>query len=572
LNTSTSQINKNKTMSDKKFDFVITGVATDANIHLVSQQLANALKLDAQYLELRLSEISCMDGADFTLIKNISLQNVKKLGAFLNKHQVYGTVRNSLQLEEMIEKMAYVCPACGHNQDIAPEGKENICQKCGVVGSRYQASQRKREIFDAEKRYQQADVRHDLDEAQKQREKSEEEALREEARRQLGIKSRKQKARPALVLTLLGVVTLAGYLYWQQNIQNMSPTEQLANDGLSNEMLSADQDSSGKPSQAGITIQAQGGNLTLNMPETAAPSSRPTSNTAENAMVNTVVTQEALPELSDAETQNLALDMYQQSSLGENPDVLSEESKAKATIMALAINDPMQRKAVLQLTGSKEWQPQHLIADKEKLAISFLDNTLLEQAETAFIKRFVPLNNMTPDSVNDYLATMPDSHVKARLLVRTIELHKQASKPYIDQLAKLTWMEPEAEKQVLIQGTLSEAYHLIGEKKLASLNLVMAIEKLRFIDSPLNQITILCELASYQVEASVFDIAKETIKLAEEKAFMLDGESKSLAFAEISKAYAMVRDFPQAINSLKHIDQPDLLKSTMASIDALQAH
>lgn len=561
-------------MSDKKFDFVITGVAKDANIHLVSQQLAKALKLDPQYLELRLSEISCMDGADFTLVKNISVQNVKKLDAFLNKYQIQGKVRKSLQLEEMIEKVAYVCPACGHNQDKAPEGEENICQKCGIVGSRYQASQRKREIFETERRYQQADVRHNLDEAKKQREKAEEDALREEARRQLGIKSQKQKARPALVLALLGVVSLAAYLYWQQNLQSTSPTEHLASEGLggdhqSNETLSADQDSSSKP---GLTIQAQGGNLTLNMPETAASSNSTSSNTAESSIANTVATQETLPELSDAETQNLALEMYQQNSLEDESLTSIEESKTKANIMALAIDDPMQRKAVLQLTGSKEWQPQHLLKNKEKSTISFLENTSLEEAETQFVKHFMPLDQMTPKSVGDYLATIPDSHMKARLLIRAIELQKQTSKPYVDQLAKLIWAEPEAEKQVLIQGSLSEAYHLIGEKKLASLNLVMAIEKLRFIESPLNQITILCELASYQVEAGVFDIAKETIKLAEEKALMLDGESKSLAFAEISKAYAMVQDYSQAISLLKFIDQPSLLKSTMASIDALQTN
>jgi DNA-directed RNA polymerase subunit RPC12/RpoP len=554
-------------MSEKKFDFVITGVAKDANIHLISQQLAKALKLDSQYLEFRLSEISCMDGSDFTLVKNISVQNVKKLAAFLKKHQVQGRIRNSLALEEMLEKVAYICPACGHNQEQAAEGEENICKKCGIVGSRYKASQRKRDIFETEKRYQQADLRHNLEEAKKQREKAEEEALREEARRQLGIKSKKQKARPALVFTFLGVMSLAGYLYWQQTVPGTPSGEQLADEGLSHhgESLSADQDSAAKPAQARVTIQAQGGNLTLNMPETTAQQSSP--NAQQSPLSANVATEENLPALSDAETQNLALDMYQQRGTGEPSSVSVEESTAKANIMAFAIDDPRQKKAVLQLTGATAWEPK---ANSNNVAANFLETKGLQQAEAQFAQHFSTPEKMTPTSVANYLATLPDAQVKARLLVNIIKSQPQNTKPYIDQLAKLTWTEPDAEKQVLIQGSLSEAYQRTGEKKLASLNLVMAIEKLRFIESQARQITLLCQLASYQVEANVFDVAKETVKLAEEKALSLQGESKSQVFSEISKAYAMVKDYSQAISMLKYIDQPEWLKSTMASIDALQ--
>lgn len=557
-------------MSDQTFDFVVTGVSSGTKIHIVSQQLAKALKQDPQYLELRLSELTMGSGADFPLIRQASRANVDKLQAFLNKHGIQGEARQTLAIEEMIERVQYTCPACGYQQD---EDGTDICQKCGVVGSRYDSFKRKKDIYDAEKRYMQADVRLQREQSAKSREKAEEDALREDARRQLGLKSKKQNSTAALLSFLLFVsLSAGGYWFWQQQVEH---TDQMVLDG---EVPGTE---SGL-SQASIAIQPQGGNLTLTMPASVMEGS--TSNNAsvpanpysavlggnmDDGRSVQLVTEQTMPSMQDEDIQHLALSMYQQAG-----DVKPEEAKTKASIMAMAIDDPAQQKTVLQLTGHQQWQPESL--NNRQHGLSSLAGDYTQDPLIKGLEEQIEQKRLSPSELDNLLSQLPQSDIKARLILRAMDVEWKASQnkrllePYIEKIVRLAWHESNAEKQVLIQGTLSQAYQGLGNKKLANVNLVMAIQSLGFVNSEAREVDLLCELASYQRQVDAFDVARELYQLAEQKASRLPVNDKAPYYAKLSEGYAAIADFNKAVELFEWIDQPELLQASMLVVENMQ--
>lgn len=561
-------------MSDQTFDFVVTGVSSGTQIHLVSQQLAKALKQDPQYLELRLSEFAMSSdgssGSDFPIIRNTSQANVDKLQAFLSKHGIQGEARQTLAIEEMIEKIEYTCPACGHRQD---DDGSDICQKCGVVGSRYDSFKRKKDIYDSEKRYMQADAKFSREQSQKEREKAEEEALREEARRQLGLKSKKGNNIKALLSFLLvASISAGGYWFWSQ--------QQPASEAVLAENAEGTEEEGG----AGIAIKPQGGNLTLQMPPAAVQDSSssaaamPSSGNpytdalgAQGSGNIQIVTEQNMPSMSDAEAQNLALSMYQQAEDVAEP--LQDEAIAKASIMAMSIDNPAQRQAVMQLTGQQPWQPEMGSADDSEAGLfdEKADNPQLASMQQA-IEQQLP----TAEALDAMLMKLPSSSDQARLLLKAMDQQWKMSKnktaltSYIEKMAKLTWSEQDAAKQVLIQGTLSQAYQGMDDKKLANVNLIMAVQSLNFVNGADKQVDLLCELADYQRQVKAYDVAWELFQLAEQKAEKLSSDQQAKHYAAISKGYASIYDFTTAVKLFDRIDQPNLLQESMQVVENMQ--
>ncbi len=546
-------------MSDKKYDVIITSVDPSAELTLLSAKLGKALKKNPQQIEFSLNEIACLSGADFTIIQGIAENKAKQLQAYLAKQGLGSDIRAEISLEMMVEVSEYTCPACGHAQQPDPEGNDT-CERCGVIGKKYAAVKRRKDILESERRRHQALQQMGQSELQKNAEKAEEERLREEARQKLGIAKKKTSSFALLGLaTLIGIGAVA-YLYQDQ----LFPTSVDVN----SEQVTTNP-ASKQTKQAVLTISPKGGKITFSSPNTAGNSS-PTE--SMNTAQLTVATKENTDDMSDAASQNIALQMHQQAGDGD----LAVESDVKAKIVALGIEKPDSRTALLSMIGAKEADidPQTIeqLKHSDPEIATIEDNHFKDlQAE---LKTILETNDYTQAFETTQQAK--DNYQKAILLYQVIRSEIQNNEDmarthyHIIHLSLLAKQEAEAVNQIRIQSLLSAAYALFGEKKTASLNLVMAIEKLHHIESNKTKVELLCELSRNQTAVANINQAREILKLAEKSATQLEHSQQAKAYADIVKQYAKALDFSTAMQLTSKISQPILLREALGIITNIQ--
>lgn len=553
-------------MSEKKYDVIITSVEPQAELTLLSAKLGKALRKNPQQIEFALNEIASLSGADFTIVHGIPETKAKQLQAYLAKHGLGSDLRAEISLEVMEEVNEYCCPACGHLQEADANG-DDVCEKCGVIAKKYAEVQKRKEIFESERRRHEALQRMKEDELQKSSAALEEERLREEARKKLGIR-KKQATSIALVIVFLAVCSAAVlYIYYDQ----LFPAEQIA---ASDDQASVNSKSK---KQALLSISPSGGNIVINAPSAV------TSSGAEAAMANSagastiqanVVTKENTEGLSDTTTQNIALQMHNQTQEAAGDSI---EPDVKAEIMAYGIDSDSSRSAVLKMLNSEdEVAIDGITSQQLKKGI----NELAQGEDPLFIasntKLAVSLENADFTQALDAVDMVNNPYQKSVLLYQVIqaEIENHKSPQLIDnhilQLAQ--WLEQEKDlvTQIKIQSLLSAAYGLAGEKKAASLNLIIAIEKLHNIQSAETKTKLLCTLSRDQRISANINQAKSLLKLAEEFADKLDFEQQAKAYHDIVTQYAKALDFSTAMRLSEKIIQADLLQDALNSITAIQ--
>ncbi|MGV6808997.1 MAG: hypothetical protein ACWA5U_03895 [bacterium] len=594
-------------MSTQKFDYIITQVAPNAPINALSKQLAKVLKLEASHLELQLNDLANQHRQPFRLLRQTSLQNIEKLNTFLNKYGVQGEHRESapVDVEVVVEATQYVCPACHHQQ--VDDGNET-CQKCGVVGSRYEAFKRKKAIFESERRYQQSDIQHNLDEAKKNRERAEEDALREEARRQLGVRTKRQQKTTQWLLGTAMVAAVSGGVYWfiQPQLSSTHPVNEAvplaATDKPMDEGVSAHQEVAGHTVQgkAGVTLQAQGGHLTVNLPESAPYSSTShqphqphhadSVRKESGEQPANVITAQNIPDLSDHDAQRLALSLYQQAQTVSNPEQ-QQMAMTTARLLAYSLGHSQQRKALLQLVHGGAWQVPKAITTPDFYAPEVDLKSFEKQIEQANQQSLAQGERQLQQLMARTKAK--GAYYQARLMSRFLHSRYQLLQanaktsavvsandqavaqqmarflPYLDQIAKLAWQTPDARQQVLVQGSLSQVYHLFGEEKLASMNLIMAVQNSRFIDNPIMMTNALMELAHYQQQAGAYQAAHQLYQLVEQRMANIPAPIRAEYYAKVSQGFASLRDIQRATALFEKIAEPLWLQKAMQAVETL---
>lgn len=555
-------------MSEQKYDLIITSVDPCAELTLLSQKLGKALRINPQQIEFSLNEIASLGGSDYPLLRGTAESKAKQLQAYLKKQGLGSEIRAEISLEAMVEEVPkYTCPACGHRQALDPEGNDT-CESCGIIGRKYAAIKKRKDILESERRRHQALQKMGLEQSKNKQVLEEEKRLREEARKKLGIKKEKSPVLLAGLIIVVGVVSVTTYLYQGDKLlsEESAQTEQLAEAATGSAATK-------KPM---LTIPAKGGNITLKMPpagSAAGAGNGGSTQMAQNVAQSTVATVENMPPLSDNSSQNLALEINQQG----NDESLASEAKVKASLVAYSIDSPSSRKAVLQITGGEDATVDQAMVTH----IASMEQDALQVADPQFEQMMMLTNDQIAQGnytqAVSVSANVQDKYQQAVLLHKIIQSEQQQVtvapeqiNQHISKLAKLIWNEADPVKQVRIQGLLSTAYDLSGEKKVASLNLVMAIEKLRFVESNETKVKLLCELSKGQRAIGHISQAREILKFAEDKANHIELASQSQAYAKIVKSYAKAMDFSSAMELTEKINNPALLKETLATVTEIQ--
>ena len=136
------------------------------------------------------------------------------------------TTLSLVPIEETGEAQFYQCPACGHRQPPATNNLLDTCERCGVVGRNYAATNELKQALELERRRFKTQMSHEEEEEEREKARQRQEKLRAIAKRQvereMGITSAdKLKAlfKPGAPLPILGGMAAAaigiGLLVWQ---------------------------------------------------------------------------------------------------------------------------------------------------------------------------------------------------------------------------------------------------------------------------------------------------------------------------------------------------------------------
>jgi hypothetical protein len=182
------------------YNLVITGIKDGENIEVIKEQLAKLYKTTASKFEF-LEDASCFKKG-VPIQKQLTYAHAENNKAILERNGLICSIEPSWQLMEM-EKAEdkYTCPACGYVQKKAEDGSD-ICDQCGVIGSKHAEAKRRKDLIESEKRKLEA-LQNSVEQARK---KEEEEKQRQEElkniRHQLGWREPRKLALASSLLVL----------------------------------------------------------------------------------------------------------------------------------------------------------------------------------------------------------------------------------------------------------------------------------------------------------------------------------------------------------------------------------
>lgn len=200
-------------MSDhhKKFDVVILGTDLQGGEREeAAKRLARLLKIEPHKAEGLLNQ-----GETPVVAREVSHEQARQYHHALTRLSIKSTFRPSIVSSRKLELVPIVhedepvvCPACGHRHRVMMDApKPGICNKCGVVFSKYDKAEQLKEERERIKRRLLQQHKHSQEAAEEERNRRE----AEERRKRLEEEIRKQLGLPRFVTnrrTLLGSVGL----------------------------------------------------------------------------------------------------------------------------------------------------------------------------------------------------------------------------------------------------------------------------------------------------------------------------------------------------------------------------
>lgn len=224
-----------------KHDLFVTGVAPGESRLEVSERVAALYHVEQERFEALLEGLVAT-GKPFSVKRGLSLDEAQKQKKALEAAGLMISVGDPLSLS-MVEAYVppHICPACGHEQPSAPKGQLNTCEVCGVIGEKYDHTQRIR----AERMKARMDYRRDTEETPEEKARREEQEELERVRkeelerlRKLDPRVRRQRwmkivAIVAPIVLLLIVVGGSGLFIYQRDQQQKAELRQLESLGMS---------------------------------------------------------------------------------------------------------------------------------------------------------------------------------------------------------------------------------------------------------------------------------------------------------------------------------------------------
>jgi ribosomal protein L37AE/L43A len=552
-------------MAEKLYDLVVMGHTSDKPLDALIKAILALLGDNSPKLEFKLSDALLFNNGMASIKESIVLEQAQAIQQKLRSLQVECEIRPTLQLVDKepdvveVSKEVYTCPACGHQQpkmrNSGGSSQLEACEKCGIVGERFEYNKKRQEVLQREKVKLEKERARQLRDTLERAKLDEEENLRQEARRKLGVASTNDKTIAIKIAAAIGVLALGlGGIYY-----TFQPTPE--------------------------EIAAQAAEADKAKAETKAKLAKTMSEVIDQAhqlAIGKNVTSEPLSTHPVAE-------MKDESTLAETQK--PEERQAKLVTALKKDNEPApadaQPKSEAELAKQAQDQQEHEILRTEALAqneqqkiISARFQVPLDQQveNKRRIQQLLKLDEI--DLADSIVQKTADAYARTLLILDIVDWQlqhqqKDSALKNIARIEKELADNQDIAQKALINGTLTRVHLLMNEWEPAGKTLADAVTLAKSLPQPPDQVLLITRLANEQTlfgnQVAAKQLLTEANALAKQMPIdpKLPAEPISTVYSHIAYSYAMLSAFGEANDFMNKINDPVKRQKMAEFIDKL---
>jgi serine/threonine protein kinase len=550
-----------KDSGEASWQLVVTGIREGENVEIIKQRLAELYKTTADRFKF-LEDVN--DTNKKVIQKQLTYIKAENNKRILESNGLLCSIEISWQLVEM-EKAEdrYTCPACGHVQKRA-EGGSDICDQCGVIGSKHAEAKRRKNLIESEKRRLEA-LQNSVEQARK---KEEEENQRQEElkniRHQLGWREPKKLALTSSLLVLPIIIGVILTFTLSDRGAEESPP-QITEDGQPPLSPAAGGDPS-KPSQ-----QTQAADVQQAVHRDLALSADSKKQAQQGHVLQAL---DGAKTIGDGKLRIETLGAIAAERANAGDSKASEQALSTIAEIANRANEQDSAPTPVQGTGTQVVTgAQVIIVQPESPAVRHKEDkpkiSSLEYITDYYINSGdLHLLSKIADKVND-----PFRHtlILNKIAQAQIEInHKKAAQATLAQSVGVAQKITDARDRVQVFSAIASLYTKLEDKE-ASTVFALAADSARRIIEPAERVKVLSTIAKEQATAGYKDSAKQTFAQAlAVTSTIMEFSTRADTLRKVVEDQANVKNFDDALNTASRIESVYLRVTALKDIGKMQ--
>ena len=517
-------------------------------------------------LEFKLSDALLFNNGMASIKESITLEQAQAIKDKLKTLQVQCEIRPTLQLVDKepdvveVSKEVYTCPACGHQQpkmrNITGSSQLEACEQCGIVGERFEYNKKRQEVLQREKAKLENERARQLRDTLERAKLDEEENLRQDAKRKLGIAQTNDKTIAIKIAAAIAVlaVGLGGIYYAFQPSE-----EEIAAQAAEAEKAKAEAKAKLAKTMSQVITQAQ---------EFA---------NGNGASDQTLVAGHPVEEMKD------------ESTLAETQKPEEREAKLVTALKKDNETTPAEEKpkSAEELAKQAQLKQEHetlrdeaVTQNEQQKVISARFQVPLEQ-QTENKRRIQQLLKLDEIDLADSIVQKTDDAYARTLLILEIidwQLQHQQKESALKNIARIEKELADSQdpaQQALINGSLTRVHLLMNEWQTAGKTLADAVGLAKSLPQLPDQVLLITRLANEQALFGNQVAAKQLLTEASALAKQIPIDPKapaepiSTVYSHIAYSYAMLSAFAEANDFMKKINDATKRQKMAEFIDKL---
>lgn len=553
-------------MAEKLYDLVVIGHTSDKPLDALIKAILALLGDNSPKLEFKLSDALLFNNGMASIKESITLEQAQAIKDKLKTLQVQCEIRPTLQLVDKepdvveVSKEVYTCPACGHQQpkmrNITGSSQLEACEQCGIVGERFEYNKKRQEVLQREKAKLENERARQLRDTLERAKLDEEENLRQDAKRKLGIAQTNDKTIAIKIAAAIAVlaVGLGGIYYAFQPSE-----EEIAAQAAEAEKAKAEAKAKLAKTMSQVITQAQ---------EFA---------NGNGASDQTLVAGHPVEEMKD------------ESTFGQTQKPEEREAKLVTALKKDNETTPAEEKpkSAEELAKQAQLKQEHetlrdeaVTQNEQQKVISARFQVPLEQ-QTENKRRIQQLLKLDEIDLADSIVQKTDDAYARTLLILEIidwQLQHQQKESALKNIARIEKELADSQdpaQQALINGSLTRVHLLMNEWQPAGKTLADAVGLAKSLPQLPDQVLLITRLANEQALFGNQVAAKQLLTEASALAKQIPIDPKapaepiSTVYSHIAYSYAMLSAFAEANDFMKKINDATKRQKMAEFIDKL---
>jgi ribosomal protein L37AE/L43A len=543
---------------------VVIGHTSDKPLDALIKAILALLGDNSPKLEFKLSDALLFNNGMASIKESITLEQAQAIKDKLLSLQVQCEIRPTLQLVDKepdvveVSKEVYTCPACGHQQpkmrSINGSSQLEACEQCGIVGERFEYNKKRQEVLQREKAKLENERARQLRDTLERAKLDEEENLRQDARRKLGVVRANDKTVAIKIAAAIGALALGlGGIYY-----TFQPSpEEIAAQAAEADKAKAEAKAKLAQTMSQVINQAQ--QLTSGKNATDASNTHP----VEEMKDESTLAETQKPEEREAKLVT---------ALKKDNETPPAEEKPKSA-------EELAKQA--QLKQEHETLREEAVAQNEqqKVISARFQVPLDQQVENKRrIQQLLKLDEI--DLADTIVQKTEDAYARTLLILEIIDWQlqhqqKESALKNIARIEKELADNQDPAQKALINGSLTRVHLLMNEWQPAGKTLADAVGLAKSLPQIPDQVLLITRLANEQALFGNQVAAKQLLTEASALAKQIPIDPKSPAepistvYSHIAYSYAMLSAFAEANDFMNKINDSAKRQKMAEFIDKL---